>query len=101
MTDKNITQPADQPKQGGHNLFFEILGCLQIVASPLLIGAIIGFLLYVSIPGQAGLIIGLLPVAVGLIVGVIWANRIWKKEGASRYISRAMSSPEFDDIKKD
>lgn len=101
MTDKNNTQPADQPKLGGYNLFFEIMGWLQIVASPLLIGAIIGFLLYVSVPGQNALIIGLVPVILGLIVGVIWANRVSKKDGASHYMSRAMSSPEFDDIKKD
>lgn len=101
MTDRNITQPVDQPKLGGHNLFFEIMGWLQIVASPLLIGAILGFLLYVSIPGQNALIIGLAPLLLGLIVGVIWANRVSKKDGASRYMSRAMSSPEFDDIKKD
>ena len=101
MTDKNITQPVDQPKPGGHNLFFEIMGWLQIVASPLLTGAILGFILYVSIPGQNALIIGLIPLTLGLIVGVIWANRIWKKGGTSRYMSRAMSSPEFDDIKKD
>ncbi len=101
MIDRNTTQPVDQPKLGGHSLFFEIMGWLQIVASPLLIGAIIGFVLYVSIPGQNALIVGLAPVILGLIVGVIWANRIWKKGGTSRYMSRAMSSPEFDDIKKD
>ena len=76
---------------------FEIVGWIQIVASPLLLAAIIGFLVYISKPNTIRLIIGIVIVIVGLMVGIIWATKIWKgKKGTIHFISRVNASPELD-----
>ena len=76
--------------------FFEIVGWIQIVASPLLFAAIIGFLVYISKPNVTRLIIGIVIVVVGLIFGIIWANKIWRGKGTIHFISRVNASPELD-----
>lgn len=35
-------------------------------------------------------------VAVSLIMGVIWATRVWKKHGTIHFVSRVMATPELD-----
>ena len=76
--------------------FFEIVGWVQIVASPLLLAAIIGFLVYISKPNTTRLIIGIAIVVAGLIIGIIWATKIWKGKGTIHFISRMNASPELD-----
>jgi hypothetical protein len=73
-----------------------ILAWLQIVASPLLIGIVIGFIIYYNIPGKTGLFVAVVISATGLIIGVIWACRVWKKRGTVEFISEITSSPDFD-----
>lgn len=77
----------------------ELLGWLKIVASPLLAGMIIGAIVYLSKPDTIGLIIGISIAITGLVFGVIWATRIWKKQGTVQFNSRIMATPELD--KKD
>jgi hypothetical protein len=36
---------------------------------------------------------------IGLIVGIIWATKVWKKKGTVHFMSRVMATPELD--KKD
>jgi hypothetical protein len=93
--------PQIKPAPKPFILFTEIIGWLQIFASPFLIGVLIGGIVYFSISNKTGLIIGSIIAGSGLLAGIIWATRIWRKEGTNRYMSRAMSSPEFDNIKKD
>ena len=76
--------------------FFEVVGWIQIVASPLLLAAIIGFLVYISKPNTIRLIIAIAIVVVGLIIGILWANKIWKGKGTIHFISRVSASPELD-----
>jgi hypothetical protein len=95
--DYPMMEPAPKP----FLLFTEIIGWLQIFASPFLAGVLIGAVVYLSMSNKTGLSIGGTIAGVGLFVGVIWAARVWRKGNTSRYMSRAMSSPEFDDIKKD
>lgn len=82
-------------------LFTEIIGWLQIFASPFLIGLIIGGAVYFSLHNKTGIIIGSIIAGTGLIVGIIWATRIWRKKGTNRFMSQIMSSPEFDNFNKD
>ena len=49
-----------------------ILAWLQIVASPLLIGIVIGFIIYYNVPGKTGLVLAVVISTTGLIIGVIW-----------------------------
>jgi hypothetical protein len=78
----------------------ETIGWLQIVASPLLIGLGIGALIYFSHPTNLGMIAGLSIAALGLVIGIIWASRVWKKYGTMRFLSRIIATPELDEKKE-
>ncbi|MEI6596102.1 MAG: hypothetical protein WCO28_11110 [Bacteroidota bacterium] len=84
--------------------FFEFLsegiGWLKIVASPLIAGAIIGALVYSFSENTVGLFVGIAITLLGLIIGIIWATRIWKKQGAMEFLSRINSSHEIDNLDK-
>ena len=76
----------------------EAAGWLRIVASPLLIGLGIGAIIYFPDPNRTRLIIGISFVFPGLIVGILWATKIWKsKEGTISFLSKIMATPELDD----
>jgi hypothetical protein len=91
MNTKNKTN-----KKSFFDYFTEILGWLQIVASPFLIGLIVGFLIYVSEPNSTRLFTGIAVAVVGLIIGIIWATRVWTKQGTINFVSRISATPELD-----
>lgn len=74
----------------------EVIGWLQIVASPLLIGLGIGALVYFSNPTNTRLVIGITVAVLGLIIGILWATKIWKTKGTISFMSRIMATPELD-----
>lgn len=74
----------------------ELFGWLRIVASPTLLGIIIGVFVYFPNPTPTTLIIGLLIVILGLITGVVWATRVWKNKGTINFLSRVIATPELD-----
>lgn len=75
----------------------EAFGWLMIVASPFLIGLIIGAVIYFSDPTEVRLIAGISFAAIGLIVGILWATKIWRsKRGTIGFLSRIMATPELD-----
>ena len=76
-------------------ILIELINWLRIAISPLLIGVLIGGLVYLKM-GDDGFVPGLLITAIGGIVGVIWATKIWKKLGTTNFISRIDASPELD-----
>ncbi|MES1181559.1 MAG: hypothetical protein ABUL44_02065 [Flavobacterium sp.] len=82
-------------------LFTEIVGWLQIVAGPLFAGIIIGALVYNSNRNITGLIIGISIALLGLVLGIIWATKIWRKKGTVRFLSRIMATPELDKEEKE
>ncbi len=96
----NKENKDSQKNSGGIFKVFEIiiefLGWLQIVASPLLIGLVIGSAIYFPNPSFTRLILGIIVAAIGLIVGIIWATRQWKGKGTIAFLSRIMGTPEFD-----
>jgi hypothetical protein len=63
----------------------EAFGWLQIVASPLAAGLIIGGLVYLAKRDAIGLAIGIGIALIGLTVGVIWATRVWRRKGTSKF----------------
>ncbi len=79
-------------------LFTEVMGWLQIVASPLLIGLAIGAIIYFSNQTTVRLIIGIGVAVSGLIVGIIWATKQWKGKGTIWFMSRIMATPELDNL---
>ena len=76
--------------------FIELICWFEIVLSPFLIGLTLGAICYFYFSGESGLITGIILSLAGLIVGIIWATRIWKQEGTSHYMSRIMATPELD-----
>ena len=79
----------------------EAIGWLQIVASPLLIGLGIGALVYFSNPTELRMIIGISVAVLGLIIGIVWATRVWKKYGTVRFLSRIIATPELDNNREE
>lgn len=82
----------------------EIFGWIRIVLSPLLIGAGLGAIIYYNYPTWTSFIIAILLGVLGLVIGVIWATRVWDKQGTIQFLSRVDASPDLDkkvDEKKD
>lgn len=74
----------------------EVIGWLQIMASPSLIGLGLGSLIYFSEPTTLRLWIGILVALAGLITGMVWASKRWKGKGTIWFMSRIMATPELD-----
>lgn len=81
--------------------FFEIIidaiSWLKIVASPTIFGVVIGFIVYKTLEesNRGALLFGFIS-AIGLILGIIWANKIAKKHGTTNYLSKVDASPDID-----
>lgn len=88
-------------KRSLFEFFIEVVGWLQIVASPLLIGVVIGFVVYLANPNDLGITIGISIASLGLIIGIIWATRVWKRKGTIEFISRVSATPDLDELKRD
>lgn len=76
--------------------FTESIGWLLIAASPILLGIIIGGILYLSYPTTTFAIIGCAIAIAGLAIGCIYANKQLKNKGTVWFISRVMATPELD-----
>ena len=74
----------------------EIISFLQIVASPLLIGSGLGFLIFLVKHDHTGLILFIALAFIGLCIGIFWAIRVSKKGGTVNFMSRQSDSPELD-----
>lgn len=89
-----------QKSEGGIFRVFEFMtgaiGWLQIVASPLLIGLIVGAIIYFSNPTTTRLVLGISVATLGLIIGIIWATKQWKRKGTIWFMSGIMATPELD-----
>ena len=77
---------------------FEIIAWLQIVASPTLLGGLIGAGIYFSKPNQTRLFIAIGIILFGIIVGILYANKIWKTKGTMWFISQVSATPDIDKL---
>lgn len=75
----------------------EIIGWFQIVISPTLLCSGIGALIYFSNPNSTNLIIAVCIGLLGLVCGIVYANRIWKTKGTVWFMSRVSATPELDE----
>ena len=76
----------------------EVIGWLQIVASPTLISIGIGAFIYFRNPNSTNLIIAICICVVGIVGGIFYANKIWKTKGTVWFMSRVNASPELDNL---
>lgn len=81
----------------------EIVAFCRIVLSPWIVGTFIGLIVFGSFQNDSGLIIGCILSLTGLVIGVLWATRVWKKYGATHFMGRIHASPDIDEAirKKD
>jgi hypothetical protein len=90
-----------EQKKSAFEFIIEVFGWLRIVASPLLAGVAIGFIVVCNWTSDIGLIVGISIAALGLIVGIIWATRVWKRKGTIEFLSRVSATPELDRSEND
>ena len=74
----------------------EVMGWFKIVISPFLAGIVIGAVVYFTQPDTTRLILGISIGILGLIVGIIWANKIWRKKGTINFLTEITATPEID-----
>lgn len=75
----------------------KVISWFRIVLSPLFIGLAIGAFVYLPNPSNTRLAIGITIISLSLIIGIIWATKIWKsKEGTIWFISRISATPDLD-----
>ena len=101
MKDKVQNNENGKGRLSFFELVIEVIGWLQIVASPLLAGIIIGALIYFSGPSALRLVIAIIVALAGLIVGIVFATRVWKNSGTNHFVSRIMATPELDNLDHD
>jgi hypothetical protein len=77
----------------------EIVGWLQIVLSPTLLGIGFGFGIYYYFPNQNGMIFGIIIAVFGFIIGLIWATKKFKTTGTIHFLSKISATPELDNLK--
>ena len=101
MADKVQNSEIKKEALSSFDYLAEIVGWLQIVASPLLFGLIIGVCVYLSRPTTLRFVIGIGIALIGLIIGIVFATRVWKKQGTMHFVSRVMATPELDNLEED
>ncbi|MEZ4845227.1 MAG: hypothetical protein R3A43_13365 [Bacteroidia bacterium] len=77
-------------------LVFEIAGWVLIVLSPALIGAAIGAFIYMGNQTIDKLIIGIFLTFVGLVLGIVLANKQCEGKGTIHFLSRVSATPDLD-----
>lgn len=79
----------------------EVFSWLKIVASPVLISAIVAGIIYFNLPGNLGLLLSVGILLLGLIAGIVWATRVWKNQGTTNFLARIYATPELDKINEE
>jgi hypothetical protein len=74
----------------------EAFSWIQIAASPIVIAGICGGLVWLTVGGAAGAVLGLAILALGFFAGYLWAENIRRKEGAHHFMSRLNASSDLD-----
>ncbi|HFG0566812.1 TPA: hypothetical protein ACGFUW_002601 [Flavobacterium psychrophilum] len=78
----------------------EIVGWIQIVLSPTLLGISFGFGIYYYFPNQNGMLFGIIVAVIGFIIGLIWATKKFKTTGTIHFLSRISATSELDNVEK-
>jgi len=99
-TNNNNLHNSEEGKYRIFELFTESIGYLRIVLTPLMIGLVIGAVVYFTDPTTIRLILAIAIAILGLVIGIIWANKHWKGNGTMRFISRINATPDLDNPEK-
>jgi hypothetical protein len=81
--------------------FFEkliaFLNYLKIMASPTLIGLVIGLVVYANKPDEIGFLIAISIGICGIVCGILLANWAKRKVGTTEFISSIHATPDIDE----
>ncbi len=69
-------------------IILDLIGWFQIVIGSTIIGGLIGGIFYYFLPDAGGCIILISLVILAFLVGVIWATRIWRRDGTVDWLSK-------------
>ncbi|MFM2388033.1 MAG: hypothetical protein RL660_2790 [Bacteroidota bacterium] len=84
------------------DLFFKFYGWLRIVISPTLIAGFFAVMIYDFYPNQKGIIAGVIVGIIGLVIGIIWAEKVMKsKGGVSELLSKVDALSEMNTSDKE
>lgn len=78
----------------------EVVGWIQIVLSPTLLGIAFGFGIYYNFTNLTGMVIGILIIVFVLIIGIVLATKKFKTTGTIHFLSRISATPELDNLEK-
>lgn len=78
------------------DLFTRAMAWLQIAASPIILGLLAGAVVYLFRSDIYGLILAITLAAAGLLIGIVWATRVWKKKGTVEYMGKLLGMPELE-----
>ncbi|MFZ4796911.1 MAG: hypothetical protein ACOYMA_05420 [Bacteroidia bacterium] len=82
------------------HFILELFSWLKIIASTFIIGSIIGLIIYTNFDNKSGFIVAISFAIFGLIIGIIWATIIWKKQGTHFFLSKIFNTSEKKYSKK-
>jgi hypothetical protein len=100
MAKKSEYVDKTKNEMSGFDYVAEVFGWLQILASPLLISLVFAAFVYFPNPNGLRLFISFIIIATGLIIGIVFASRAWRKNGTMHFMSRVNASPELDDVEE-
>ena len=70
---------------------------LQIMVSPSLVGVIVGGLAWLGLKGVPGIVVGSACAALGVGLGIWWAEKARKGKGTIEFVSRIRSHSEWQE----
>ncbi len=82
------------------DLITESIGWIQIIASPTLIGLVLGLITFCYLPNSIGITIAISLAVIGFIIGVVWATKVWRRQGTIDFLSRNNNSKETEKAKE-
>lgn len=81
-------------------LITEIIGWIQIVLSPTLLGIAFGYFIYYNFQNRYGVTCGIAVAIIGFLIGLIWATKKFKTTGTIHFLSRISATPELENLEK-
>jgi hypothetical protein len=73
--------------------FIEVIFWISIFCSPLMIGAAVAFIIYISAPNLEWLSITI--IGLWFFMGLVFAERVRRKYGCAKFMSRLISTPDL------
>lgn len=83
------------------HFILEIIGWIQIMLSPTLLGCLIGAIIYYNFQTNIGLVVAIGVIVIGFIIGIFFANKKFKTTGTISFLSQISATPDIDEKKKE